>query len=179
MRNQTQNSRLPVRALFALALFVAFAVAGCGGGGGGNSGSNGNGNGNGGGVSNANLATVSGRVISSNDNLPVPNVTVTIPGATPVQTGANGQFTVINVPLTATGLTISYATTGTGYTSTVVYVVSGVATTTYDATDTTKPLPLFASGAALTKGQSLTLNDIKISGSKAVNSNNPPGPPVP
>ena len=170
-------SRFYVRIFLVMALFVAFATAGCGGGGGGNNGGNG-GNG-GGGTVNANLATVSGRIISSDDNLPVSGATVTIAGTSPVLTGTNGQFTVTNVPLTATGLTVSLATIGTGYSSTANYAVTGVSTTLYDLSNNAKPLPLFATGTALTAGQSLTLNDIKVYGSKVANGNNPPAPPVP
>ena len=127
MRNQTENSRWPIRILLALALCVTVATAGCGGGGGGNSGS---GNNNGGGnttVQNPLLALVMGHIASG--GAPVVGATVTIGGMTSPATGSNGQFIVNNVPLTATTFTIQLPTGGT-YSNTFNYNGAGPYNTT-------------------------------------------------
>ena len=171
MRNQTENSRWPVRILLALALCIAVATAGCGGGGGGNNGNSGSGGGGTTTVQNPLLALVTGRLLTSAGG-PVVGATVTVGGKTSPATGANGQFIVNNVPLTATTFTINIPTTGTTYSSTVSYNGS----TPYNTTTTAIPLgiTLVAAGASNTQSALFPITVFPAS-----NSNNPPAPPNP
>lgn len=84
-----------------LILCVFLALSGCGGGGGGGGGGNGGGGG-------GTTATVTGKVVDSVTGDPVPGAIVRITGTNlSTTTGADGKFTQPNVPLTATGFTVS------------------------------------------------------------------------
>jgi hypothetical protein len=95
----------PSRFLHSLALLLSLcvflALSGCGGGGGGGGG---NPNPNPGGTT----ATVTGNEVDSATGNPVPNAIIRITGTQLfTTTGADGKFSRANVPLTATGFTVS------------------------------------------------------------------------
>lgn len=97
-RAQWNSPRFSLLAI--LLLIASLAVVGCGGGGGSSSGSNP--------TTGPNTAIVTGRVIDSVSNSGVSGLTVTFPGTSISGTTAtDGSFTIVNVPLSATGVLVT------------------------------------------------------------------------
>jgi hypothetical protein len=113
MRNSDLRKAPRARtSLFLLsALLAGSLLSGCGGGGGSSSGSGGTP----GTIGNASLATLSGRVVDTAGN-PVPGATVLVVGTSAAaSTASDGSFTITNVPLTATKLSLSSPNTSSWY----------------------------------------------------------------
>lgn len=152
-----------------IVLLLSLALTGCGGGGGG--GNPGGGNPGGGG---ATTATVTGRVVSHSDGTTgVGGVTIQVAGTNITATTETdptgthtGNFQLLNVPVSATGITIN--TTPAGFTS-YAYVLSTVYG--YDPTTGAHcvlPLPSLTGGGSKAFGQFIQL----------VTASDPPPPPA-
>ena len=135
---QSPFVRVSLGALVAISL--AFVVAGCGGGGGGSDPNNNNNNNNG---QNPTLAFVNGKVTDSTTaHAGVPNATVSVVGTTiTAKTATDGSFTLPNVPLNSTQVTVASP-------DTFVYVNTALFSgKIYDLVLCPIPLPALSAGS--------------------------------
>ncbi len=115
MRNSDLRKAPRARtSLFLLsALLAGSLLSGCGGGG--SSSSSTGGGSNPGTIGNSSLATLTGRVVDTAGN-PVPGATVVVVGTSAAaSTASDGSFTITNVPLTATKLSLTSPNTANWY----------------------------------------------------------------